>query len=112
MLPLINQQATQFKLSGNEKNALMTIYRDWFHVDMDHDNLCKELIVPYAKAITVDKVIQIIKFHKTPVGKKTLIKLPLLMKEGAKLGHLEAQKKQQALLDRLEPFLEKHMPSK
>ena len=112
MLPLINQQATQLKLSDNEKTALITIYRDWFHIDMDLDKLYKETIVLYAKAFTIDEINQLIEFYKTPVGKKTLIKLPFLMQEGVKLGQLEAQKKQQALLDRLKPFLEKHKPSK
>lgn len=53
MLPLINQQATQLKLSDNEKTALITIYRDWFPIDMNLDKLCKELVFLYAKAFTL-----------------------------------------------------------
>ena len=62
----------------------------------------------YAENFSVEEIEGIVEFYRTPMGKKFLEITPALTKSAAQIGMVEAQDKQQALLDRLGPFMEKH----
>tara|TARA_B100001093_G_scaffold271174_1_gene259172 strand:- start:252 stop:731 length:480 start_codon:yes stop_codon:yes gene_type:complete len=106
MLPMIDQLADQLNLSDTERGELITLYRDWFKFDLDKEKIVSQIIVLYAENFTVEELEWLTKFYKSPIGKKTLEKLPLLMQEGAKLGMKEAQDKQPELNRRLQSFME------
>lgn len=108
MLPVIDNMAVQFQLDAAAKAELREIYRSWFDEDLDQDRMIKEIAELYTSAFTVEELDQLIMFYKSPLGRKFLAKSPALMKEGAKIGMDEANRKQQNLLNRLGPFLKKH----
>ena len=108
MLPIVDQLASQLQLDANGKEELKTIYRDWWENDIDRKAMEEKMVELYAKIFTTAEINELNKFYRSPVGQKFLEKLPELMKLGAEIGMKEAQSKQTKLLERLQPFLEKH----
>ena len=108
MLPMVDQFASQLMLDETEKDELKSIYRDWFDNDIDRKAIIEQMVTLYSENFNENEIVGLIDFYKTPLGQKFLQKSPVLMKQGAQIGMQEAQKKQQQLLDKLNPFLEKH----
>ena len=110
MLPIVNQLAQRMALDTNETEELKEIYRDWFNNDFDHALIKQQIVDLYAGTFSEQDIENMIKFYQTPTGKKVIDKTPELAKMGAKFGMIEAQNKQQQLMDKLTPFMEKHQP--
>ncbi|WP_245688561.1 DUF2059 domain-containing protein [Vibrio sonorensis] len=110
MLPTVNQVATNLQLDAQETEELKSIYRDWFFKDIDQENLKNQIVDLYADTFTLDELQNITEFFQTPTGKKLAAKSPELAKLGAQFGMEAAQAKQQELMQRLMPFIEKHQP--
>jgi len=108
ILSVVDQQASKLNLDAKEKDELKNIYRAWFDQDIDRASVKKQMIDLYADHFTQQEIEEIIKFYQTPIGQKFLEKSPVLMQLGAQIGMKEGQAKQQFLLNRLTPFLEKH----
>jgi len=108
MLPVIEQLGLQFKLDKNAKEELKNIYRVWFEEDIDREAMKNGLIEIYTEAFNEKEINELIVFYQSPVGQKFLKKSPELMKLGAQVGLRESQSKQQKLIERLQPFLDKH----
>ena len=88
-------------------------YKTWFTEDLDHKSLSEDIVKLYAETFTVDELKKLTAFYKTAIGVKALKAFPKLMAEGANLGAIEGQKKQDKLLERLKPLIEqKKMESK
>jgi len=108
MMPMIDQIAVKSKLDNEGKEELKEIFRAWFNEDIDHPKIMSEVKKLYSQSFTDDEISKITKFYQTPVGKKFLEKSAKLMQFGAQIGMQEAQSKQTHLMDRINPFLEKH----
>lgn len=107
MMPIVDQMAVQMGLDAEGKKELLAIYKDWFEEDIDRDKILKEVTELYRESFTKDEIRDMLGFFSSPVGQKVVLESPTLMKKGAEIGMLEGQKKQQFLLERLKPFLEK-----
>ncbi len=110
MLPIISQVCVELNLNEEESLELENIYRDWFYHDIDRQRLKNQIAAIYAQNFSEQEMEDIIQFHQTPTGQKLLEKTPELTKQAAHLGMLAAQDKQQQLLEKLSPFMEKHQP--
>lgn len=108
MLPAVEQLASNLNLDAKEKEELKNIYRDWFEQDIDRVSMKKQVIDLYADNFSQQEIEEVIKFYQTPIGQKFLEKAPELMQLGVQIGMKEGQAKQQLLINRLTPFLEKH----
>ncbi len=107
MTPMIDELSKNLKLNEAESKEFREIYREWFEKDIDREQIIKDISKLYADTFTIDDLDQLISFYETPIGKKALEKMPLLMQEGAKIGMQAAQEKQGALQMKIEAFYEK-----
>ncbi len=108
MLPVVDSLATRLQLDANAKEELKNIYRKWFDNDIDRNIMKTKLVDIYSEAFNETEINGLIAFYQSPIGQKFLNKSPELMKLGAQIGMQEAQSKQHLLMERLQPFLEKH----
>lgn len=108
MLPMLDQMSVEMKLNENARDELKQIYRDWFDQDIDRVSTKERMAVLYAEIFSEDEISELVKFYKTPAGRKFLEKSPELMKLSVEIGMDEALSKRELLIKRLEPFLEKH----
>ena len=61
-----------------------------------------DLVVPiYSKYFTEEEINQIVKFYKTPIGKKMVEKLPLIMQDSYRVGAEWGQKIGEQVAERL-----------
>ena len=65
--------------------------RQFFLKYMSWKSLQDDFTAMYMKAFTEDEFKQIIAFYKTPVGKKSLKQMPLLIEQGAAIGARRVQ---------------------
>ncbi len=108
MLPAVDQLASQLQLDVNANEELKNIYRSWFDNDIDRVAIKSKFVEIYAEVFNEKEINELIVFYQSPIGKKFLKKSPELMKLGAQIGMQEAQSKQHLLIERLQPFLDKH----
>lgn len=109
MMPIIDDMAKNLNLSPSETEELRQIYRDWYAEDIDQAAIMDKLMWIYADHFSEEEVQEIIAFYETPLGQKWVTESPKLMQLGAQVGMAEAEKNQAKLLERLEPFLGKHL---
>lgn len=108
MLPLVDRLANNLKLNQDQKAELITVYRNWYQEDIDHEKIQNEVKAAYTQAFSEKEIIEITRFYQTPIGQKYLNTSPKLVKIGAQIGFQEAQSKQTELKERVKPFLTKH----
>lgn len=70
--------------------------------------LKENMMALYEKEFTDEELRQVVAFYKTPSGQKTLKRLPLLFKEGAKLGETYAQKYSESYKQEVSAIMEKY----
>ena len=107
MLPLIDEKASELGLDDKGKKELQNILKAWCDKDLDHEALQREIMELYRQAFTEEEIQKLIEFYKTPLGQKTLKVFPEMMQKSVQIGVQEAQAKQEKLMKRLQPFLEK-----
>ncbi|RFZ92461.1 DUF2059 domain-containing protein [Mucilaginibacter conchicola] len=76
-------------------NTFIAKYVSW-------DQLKDQLAVTYAKEFTVAEIKGLITFYNTPLGKKLLLKQPVLVAKGAALGQQMVQSHQVELQQMME----------
>ncbi len=108
ILPIVNQMAAQLNLSKAQTDELKDIYRAWFNNDIDRNAIKTQIATLYANTFSKNEMEDIIDFFETPTGQKLITKTPEITRLGAEIGMTAAQNSQQQLMDRLQPFLEKH----
>lgn len=108
MLPMIQALSQRMQLSPADASELEGIYREWFTKDLDQAKLKDSITRLYAESFTKDELVELTAFYKSPLGQKTLVAMPDLMKKSSLAGMEEAKSKQALLQDRLKPFMEKH----
>jgi hypothetical protein len=86
-------------------NPRLTPYRDamrkFFEKYMSWSSLKEDFVKLYMDEFSEEEVKQLTAFYRTPIGKKTLEKLPQLMVKGSKLG----TERVQAHLDELQKMM-------
>ena len=110
MMPMVDQLSVQLKLDATGKAELIQLYKDWFEKDLDQEKMRNNIVTLYADTFTAEELNGLREFYLTPLGKKALKVLPEIMQKGAQLGMEEAKTKEQALMTRLNTFIEKHKP--
>ncbi len=73
---------------------------------MSWKSLQEDFTTMYMKAFTEDEFKQIVAFYKTPVGKKSLQQMPMLLEQGAAIG----AKRVQDHMPELQKMLEEGAP--
>ena len=62
------------------------VFKKFFSKYFSWESLEEEFVKLYKEEFTEDEIIELIKFYKTDIGRKTIKKLPLLMQKGSQLG--------------------------
>ncbi len=83
---------------------------DWLKKEVDFDVIAPKLADLYMKEFTEEELNEIMKFYDTPLGKKLLAKLPVLMQQGAVIGQSVLQSKQGDLQKKVVEILQKYAP--
>jgi len=108
MMPMVNRIAKRFSLDAGEKKKLKAIYRTWYKEDLNREKLADQLAGLYQTTFTDEELRKMIEFYSSPTGKKVVTETPELMQKASRLGRQEAKSKQDLLMKRLKPFLQKH----
>lgn len=95
-LEQILQQSMQQMLAIQiQNNPSIAPYKEvmtkFFNKHMSYESLKPDLIKIYANAFSASELKEINEFYSTPVGKKTLQKMPALMQQGGQLGAARVQ---------------------
>lgn len=89
-----------------QQKPMMEPYRDillqFFNKHLSYSSIKYDFIDIYTEEFSEQELREIIKFYKTPVGKKTITKLPILMQKGAQVGMAKVRTHQQELREMLE----------
>ena len=68
----------------------MAPYQDimlkFFNKYLGYDNIKHDFVDIYTEEFSENELHELIAFYKTPVGKKTISKMPILMNKGAQVG--------------------------
>lgn len=67
------------------------VMREFLGKYMSWDSLKADLIKIYAEEFTASELAELNKFYQSPVGKKTVQKMPALMTKGAQIGTQRVQ---------------------
>lgn len=90
--------AQSFFDAMSQQSPGMDEYRDvlmkWATNTLSWDKMGPRMTDLYMRTFTETEIRELIAFYKTPVGRKTLEKLPTLMEEGMKIGMELAQENQ------------------
>lgn len=105
MQPMIQQLAMQMQLDPAATEQLRGIFKTWFIEDCDFSSVNDKVLAMYAERFTVEELNELTAFYETPLGKKLLKEQPEIMQYSTQLGMEEGQRKQGALMQRLQPFL-------
>jgi hypothetical protein len=101
-----------YDLEGNpldlSEEELKTAISQWYEKDIHFEDIRPKLIDIYVKHFTEDEIKQLIAFYQSPIGRKMVREMPVVMKEGAEVGQ-EYTKSKIADLDAvLTPILMKY----
>jgi hypothetical protein len=92
-------------------NDIKDAFHDWLEQEIVWDELKPELVEVYMGAFSEDELRELLEFYRTPLGQKTLKKLPALFAEGARIGQLYAKKKEAGLVSRIQKVVAQHTPA-
>ena len=105
MLPGLNQD-------GSASEAMMDDLREavgeWTEQVLSWENMGPPMIALYTETFTEDELDELIAFYKTPIGARSLEKLPELMQKGALIGQQLAANKQDQLQRAVVEVIEKY----
>ncbi len=98
------EQVTMLEVRKNPKlAAYQGVMLDFMRKYMGYDSLKDDLVRLYADTFSRAELEELARFYQTPVGKKTIEKLPELTVQGARLG----QQKVQAHIGELKDMINK-----
>jgi hypothetical protein len=84
-----------------QQNPSLKDYKEtmsiFFNKYMSWESLKEDYIKIYQEEFTEDEIRDLIDFYKTNTGKKTLVRLPVLMQKGAQIGQQRVKDNQQEL---------------
>jgi hypothetical protein len=87
---LLAETIEQSTAAEIEKNPALGPYRqvflDFMNKHMGYDSIKADLATMYAEAFTAQELKQLVAFYQTPVGRKSIQKMPELMAKGGQYG--------------------------
>jgi hypothetical protein len=88
------------------QKPVMAPYRDvllqFFNKYLSYGSIKYDFVDIYTEEFNEQELREIVRFYKTPVGKKTITKLPILMQKGAQVGMSKVKSHQNELREMLE----------
>ena len=107
------EQLVDFQVRQNPQMApYRSVFLEFFQKYMSYDNLKSDIVQIYVEEFSENELKDIIRFYKTPTGKKTIEKLPVLMSKGAQVGMANVKMHMPELKARLEEEMKKQNPQK
>lgn len=107
MLATIDQMlAVQLK-ANPQLEPVKDVMKNFFAKHLSYSALKDDLIKVYMAEFTEAEMKEIAAFYRTPTGKKTIEKMPVLMQKGAELGMKRVQDNLAELKQRIEKALKK-----
>ena len=91
--------------------VMTRVLREWCAEDLAWSELEPRIVDVYIRHFTEAELKKVAKFYRTPVGKKALAALPVVMAEAASVGTAFAQEKQGLLQARLEKAMKDRQPA-
>jgi len=79
---MLNMQVRRSPQMVPYKDVMLKFLRKY----LSYDSIKGDFVNIYTEEFTEDELRQITAFYRTPVGKKTIQKMPALMKKGAQVG--------------------------
>jgi hypothetical protein len=79
----------------------------WFNAEIKWEELKPQVVELYMKEYTEPELKEMLTFFQSPVGKKILAQMPVVMQKSAALGQAYFQTKQASLQSKLSPIIEK-----
>ena len=105
----MQQMHNQFITMMARANPGMATHQDvvkkWAEKYLSWDEMKTGLSAVYKKHFTDAEIKELLKFYKTPIGKKSIVKMPVLFREGSEVGLNLAQKYQPQLKQMLDEAL-------
>lgn len=109
----LHQQFITMLARGNPGLAAhQDVIKQWAEKYLTWDEMKTGLSAVYKKHFTESEIKELLAFYKTPTGKKSIEKMPLLFREGSEVGVKQAEKYQPQLQQMLEQAQAKDQPAK
>ena len=86
MTDIINQMVEGDMQRNPEMGPYRKIIRDFYQKYVGYESIKGDMIRIYSAEFTEDELLELKKFYSTPLGKKTIEKMPTLMQQGAEMG--------------------------
>jgi hypothetical protein len=83
-------------------DAYRDVFLQFFSKHLGFNSIKSDFIDIYTEEFTEQELRKLIAFYNTPVGKKTITKLPILMQKGAQIGMSKVRMNQNELRDMLQ----------
>lgn len=93
--------------AATEMTAVMG---EWFDSEIKWADIKPKMIDLYVQEFTEQELKDLLAFYQTPVGQKAILKLPVVMRQGAMIGQEYAAKKQDSLKVRVQAVIDKYRP--
>ena len=102
----MDRMITQMVEMQLQQKPGMDAYRDvflqFFSKHLGFNSIKSDFIDIYTEEFTEQELRKLTAFYNTPVGKKTITKLPILMQKGAQIGMSKVRMNQNELRDMLQ----------
>jgi hypothetical protein len=83
---------------------------EWFDAEIKWADIRPKMVDLYVKEFSEQELKDLLAFYQTPVGKKAITSLPVIMRQGATIGQEYAASKQDSLKKRVQTIVEKYRP--
>lgn len=95
--------------SNPQLKPFETVMKKFLEKHMLSGDVKKEISKLYVKEFSESELRELIEFYQTPVGKKSIEKMPVLMRQGAEIGAKKVQENQAELIQMIQDA-EKNSP--
>jgi hypothetical protein len=93
--------------AGTEIRIAMT---EWFDQEIKWSDIKPKLVELYVQEFTGPELNELLAFYQTPLGKKAIVKLPVIMRQGSMIGQEYAAKNQESLKQKIQAIVERYRP--
>jgi hypothetical protein len=83
---------------------------EWFDAEIKWADIKPKMVDLYVKEFSEQDLKELLAFYQTPVGKKAINKLPIVMRQGAVIGQEYAAQKQDSLKRKVQAIVDKYRP--
>lgn len=82
----------------------------WFDTEVRWADIKPRMVDLYLQEFTEQELKELLAFYQTPVGRKAIVKIPVVMRQGAAIGQELASKKQDSLKRSIQTIVDKYRP--